>query len=207
MLFKHLTKDQQEKIVDLIQKNKVQLTTYIRSQFKDVSDSDIEDCFQELFIRTYEKFSSFEHSSNKTGWLFKAMKNIMHEFYRKKKKLYNHTTSEAILPEIEEKSNEEKDLIFEIITNHSSEAQIIQMILSNLTEKERLLYRLRYIEKLSTDKIAEQLSLPSGTVRGRLSDLKKKVTKRIREYDTLQWNQNKKISENFSKNFEHSDKN
>ena len=173
MFSKRLAKDQQEKIVDLIQKNKVQLTAYIRSQFKDISDSDIEDCFQELFIRTYDKFSSFEHSSNKTGWLFKALKNIMHEFYRKKKKLYNHTTSEAILPEIEEKSNEEKDLIFEIITNHSSEAQVVQTILSNLTEKERLLYQLRYIEKLSTDKIAEQLSLPSGTVRGRLSDLKK----------------------------------
>ena len=37
--------------------------------------------------------------------------------------------------------------------------------------------------------------------------LKKKVEKLIREYDTLQWNQNKKFSEKFSKNFEHSDKN
>ena len=207
MFSKRLAKDQQEKIVDLIQKNKVQLTTYIRSQFKDVSDSDIEDCFQELFIRTYEKFSSFERSSNKIGWLFKAMKNIVHEFCRKKKKIYDHTISESLVPEIEESSNEEKNLIFDIITNHSSEVQIIQMILSNLTEKERLLYRLRYIEKLSTDKIAEQLSLPSGTVRGRLSDLKRKVEKLIREYDTLQWNQNKKFSEKISKNFEHSDKN
>ena len=42
MFSKRLAKDQQEKIVDLIQKNKVQLTTYIRSQFKDVSDS--QDC-------------------------------------------------------------------------------------------------------------------------------------------------------------------
>ena len=207
MLFKHLTKDQQEKIVDLIQQNKVCLTAYIRSQFKDVSDSDIEDCFQELFIRTYEKFSSFERSSNKAGWLFKAMKNIVHEFCRKKKKIYDHTISESLVPEIEESSNEEKNLIFEIITNHSSEAQVVQTILSNLTEKERSLYRLRYIEKLSTDQIAEQLSLPSGTVRGRLSDLKKKVGKLIREYDALQWNQNKKFSENFSKKFEHSDKN
>ena len=207
MLFKHLTKDQQEKIVDLIQQNKVCLTAYIRSQFKDVGDPDIEDCFQELFIRTYEKFSSFEHSSNKTGWLFKAMKNIVHEFCRKKKKIYDHTISESLVLEIKESSNEEKNLIFEIITNHSSEAQVVQTILSNLTEKERSLYRLRYIEKLSTDQIAEQLSLPSGTVRGRLSDLKKKVEKLIREYDTLQWNQNKKFSENFSKKFEHSDKN
>ena len=117
------------------------------------------------------------------------------------------TISTEIIPESEEEFKEENDLIFDIITNHSSEAQVVQTILSNLTEKERLLYRLRHMEKLSTDKIAEQLCVPSGTVRGRLSDLKRKVEKLIREYDTLQWNQNKKISENFSKKFEHSDKN
>ena len=204
---KRLTREQQSEIASLIGQNKVHLTAYIRSQFKDISDPDIEDCFQDLFVRTYDKFSSFNRSPDKTGWLFKAMKNIMHEFCRKKKKCSDHTISATLISESEEEFQEETDLIFDIITNHSSEAQIVQTILSNLTEKERLLYRLRYMEKLSTDKIAEQLWVPSGTVRGRLSDLKRKVEKLIREYDTLQWNQNKKISENFSKNFEHSDKN
>ena len=204
---KRLTREQQSEIAELIGQNKVRLTAYIRSQFKDISDPDIEDCFQDLFVRTYDKFSSFNRSPDKTGWLFKAMKNIMHEFCREKKKYSDHTISATLISESEEEFQEETDLIFDIITNHFGEAQIVQTILSNLTVKERLLYRLRYMEKLSTDKIAEQLSLPSGTVRGRLSDLKKKVEKLIREYDTLQWNQNKKISENFSKKFEHSDKN
>ena len=203
---KSLTKEQQSEIASLIEQNKVRLTAYIHCQFKDVSDSDIEDCFQDLFLRAYEKYSSFERSPNKTGWIFKTMKNVVHEFCRKKKNCCDHTISATLFSGPEE-VQEETDLIFDIITNHSGEAQIVQTILFHLTEKERLLYRLRYMEKLSTDKIAEQLSLPSGTVRGRLSDLKKKVEKLVREYDTLQWNQNKKISENFLKNFEHSDKN
>ncbi len=200
---KRLTKKQQEEIVALIQDNKVLLTAYIRSKFKNISHSDIEDCFQNLFVRIYEKYSSLEDSDDKIRWLLNTTKNIMHEFCRKKKKHYDHTISESLVPEAEEKSKEEKDLIFEIVTNHSSEAQIVQTILSHLTEKEQRLYRLRYMENLSTDKIAEQLSLPSGTVRGRLSDLKKKVTKMVHEYEKIQWNQIKK----FSKNFEHSDKN
>ena len=204
---KRLTKEQQSEIASLIGQNKVRLTAYIRSQFRDISDPDIEDCFQDLFVRTYEKFSSFNRSPDKTGWLFKSMKNIMHEFCRERKKYSDHTISDELVSEFEEDFQGETDLIFDIITNHSGEAQIVQTILSNLTEKEQLLYRLRYMEKLSTDKIAEQLCVPSGTVRGRLSDLKRKVEKLIREYDTLQWNQNKKISENFSKKFEHSDKN
>jgi len=203
----HLTQEQQEEIVALIQDNKVLLTAYIRSNFKNISNSDIEDCFQNLFVRIYEKFSSFEDSKDKIRWLLNTMKNIMHEFCRKKKKHYDHTISESLVPEAEEKSSEEKDLIFEIVTNHFSEDQIVQIILSHLTEKEQYLYRLRYMEKLSTDKIADRLSLPSGTVRGRLSDLKKKVKKLIHEYDTIQWNQKEKFSENFSKNSEHSDKN
>ncbi len=203
---KYLTKEQQLEIASLIEKNKVLLTVYIRKQFKDISDLDIEDCFQELFLRVYEKYSSFDRSSNKSGWLFKAMKNIMHEFCREKKKYSDHTISATLVSEFKEEFQEEPDLIFDIITNHSGEAQIIQTILSNLTEKEQLLYQLRYIKNLSTDKIAEQLSLPSGTVRRRLSDLKKKIEKLIRKYDTLQWNQNKKFSENFLKKVEHSDK-
>ena len=203
---KLLTKEQQEEIARLIQDNKIRLTTYIRNQFKNISNSELEDCFQELFLRTYEKYSSFDRSSNKSGWLFKAMKNIVYEFCRKKKVRCEHTMPILFVPESEEEFKGEKDLIFEIITHHSSDEQIVQTILSQLTEKERRLYQIRYVEKLSTDKIAEQLSLPSGTVRGRLSDLKKKVEKLIREYDTLQWNKNKKFSENFSKNFEHSDK-
>ena len=106
---KRLTREQQSEIASLIGQNKVCLTAYIRSQFKDVSDSDIEDCFQELFIRTYEKFSLFERSSNKAGWLFKAMKNIVHEFCRKKKKIYDHTISESLVPEIGENSKQHRN--------------------------------------------------------------------------------------------------
>ena len=63
----HLTKEQQSEIASLIGQNKVRLTAYIRSQFRDISDLDIEDCFQDLFVRTYEKFSSFNRSPDKTG--------------------------------------------------------------------------------------------------------------------------------------------
>lgn len=203
---KHLTKEQQSQIAFLIAQNKHRLVGYIRTQFKDISDADIEDCLQELFLRAYKKFSSFENSSDKNWWLFNTMQNIMHEFCRKKKRICDHTIPISLVSESEEEFEEEKDLIFEIITNHSDEAQIIKVILSYLTEKERLLYKLRYIDNLSTSEIAKRLSVPSGSIRGRLSDLKKKVKKLIHEYDTLQWDQKENFSENFLKNFEHSDK-
>ena len=63
----HLTKEQQSEIASLIGQNKVRLTAYIRSQFKDISDPDIEDCFQDLFVRTYEKFSSFKFGISSSG--------------------------------------------------------------------------------------------------------------------------------------------
>ena len=84
---KRLTEEQQTEIITLIQQNKVRLTAYIRSQFNDITDTDVEDCLQDLFVRTHDKFSSYNRSPNKTGWLFKAMKNVTHEFCRKKKKL------------------------------------------------------------------------------------------------------------------------
>ena len=200
---KRLTEEQQTEIITLIQQNKVRLTAYIRSQFNDITDTDIEDCLQDLFVRTHDKFSSYNRSPNKTGWLFKAMKNVMHEFCRKKKKITDHTVPLSVVQEAEEEYSEENDMIFEIVTNHLSEDQIIRIILSKLNEKEQILYRLRYIDNLSTYEIAEKLSLPSGTVRARLFDIKKKITKMIREDEWIDIVQ----KEIFSKKFEHSDQN
>lgn len=67
MTKKTLTTEQKEEVVMLIQKNKFRLAVYIRSQFKDISDSDMEDCFQNLFLRTYDKYNDFQKSPNKTG--------------------------------------------------------------------------------------------------------------------------------------------
>lgn len=67
MTKKTLTTEQKEEVVMLIQKNKLRLAVYIRSQFKDISDSDMEDCFQNLFLRTYDKYNDFQKSPNKTG--------------------------------------------------------------------------------------------------------------------------------------------
>lgn len=200
---KRLTEEQQTEIITLIQQNKVRLTAYIRSQFNDITDTDVEDCLQDLFVRTHDKFSSYNRSPNKTGWLFKAMKNVTHEFCRKKKKITDNTIPLSYVQESEVETEEENDMIFEIVTNHLSEDQIVRIILSKLNKKEQILYRLRYIDKLSTYEIAEKLSLPSGTVRARLFDIKKKITKMIREDEWIDIVQ----KEIFSKKFEHSDQN
>lgn len=195
---KRLTEEKQAEIVTLIQQNKVRLTAYIRSQFNDISDTDIEDCFQDLFVRTHDKFSSYNRSLNKTGWLFKAMKNVTHELCRKKKKINEHTVPLSFVQESDVETEEESDMIFEIVTNHLSENQIVQIILSKLNEKEQILYRLRYIDNLSTYEIAEKLSLPSGTVRARLSDMKKKITKMIREDEWIDIVQREFFQKNLS---------
>lgn len=91
---------------------------------------------------------------------------------------------------------EEDDIIFDILTQHCSEEDIVCRLLSRLNEKEEKLYRLRYIEGLTTYEIADKFSLPCGTVRARLSDLKKKITKMVYDEDWI---------EILSKSFDHSD--
>lgn len=198
-----LTTEQQEEIVTLIQENKVKLIGYIRKNFKDISDSDIKDCFQNLFLRTYEKYFSFQHSLNKVGWLFKTMKNILHEFCREKKKMNENILPLSYLHESTEEYNEENDIIFEIVTNHLSEEQIIQVLISVLNEKDQMLYQLRCIEKLSTHEIADKLSMPSGTVRAHLSKIKRKLSNAVRNDQWLDFIQKEK----FSKNCEHLNQN
>lgn len=201
MTKKPLIAEQKEEILSLIQNNKIRLTAYIRSQYRDLSDSDIEDCFQNLFIRAYDKHNSFQKSPNKTGWIFRAMRNVVREFCRKKTKYSQKFLPLSANEDTDNEFIDENDMIFEITTNHLSEDQLATLILSRLNETEQKIYRLRFIEKLHTDEIAKRLGLPSGTVRGRLSDLKKRITATVHSNELI-----KLIQENnFSKNFEHFD--
>ncbi len=170
-----ITKKQQEYIVSLIEQNKAKFTHFIFRQFHDIGQSDIEDCMQELFLRTYEEFPSFEESSNQIGWLFNTLKNIMHEFCRAKKKHEDLISSEREISDMKDEGLWEDHAIFEILTKNISEEELVEAVLSKLNDKERKIYELRYIAGKSTKEIADELHLPSGTVRGRLSDIKKMI--------------------------------
>ena len=114
---------------------------YIRVNFNKAIAEDIS---QEVFLRVLKSIDSFDVSkSSLKNWIFTIARNLVIDFYRRKKP---EPLSERALEnnQPEDTDNEERILYREILEE-----------LSNLTEDEKDLITLYYIEDFSIDEISK----------------------------------------------------
>lgn len=183
--------DEQEKIVALIVENKKALVNIVRKLVPHTTKDDVDECFSRLYMTTLEKFDSFQRSPNKIGWLFLTIKNIAHEYRREKENILQPLDIDKE-PSVPEYDLQENDIIFGILTNHIPEDTLAKIILSKLSEKERLLFDLRFRQKLKHNDIADRFNQsPSGT-RRQISALKNKISDMIYNGKLFKHVQNKK---------------
>lgn len=172
-----LSKEVQDDIASLINSNREKFMRIISQKFPNATEEDIKDCFQELFVAAYENYESFNKSQNKIGWLFVTLRNLLSNRLRepnKKNILFSELPDNLI-----KNDHMDDDIVFGILTNHLSEEELKNAVLSRFSSKEMTLYNLRYKEKLPAKDIAKKLGVPCGTVRRRLFDLNQKVRKII----------------------------
>ena len=167
------SKQEQEQIASLIALHKEKFARTVCKTFYSASKEDIEDCFSELYIKTWENYTAFKDSPNKAGWLFLTVRNIVSDRVRENNR---QAISAVKKQEQYEEYYGENDIIFGILTNHLSESELKELILDKLSEKDRLLYRLRFEKKLDTKEIAKQIGLANSTVRRQVRELRLNIT-------------------------------
>lgn len=170
------SKQEQEQIASLIALHKEKFARTVCKTFYSATNEDIEDCFSELYIKTWENYSTFKDSPNKTGWLFLTFRNIVSDRIRENNRQNISARKEQ---EKQEEYSDENDIIFEILTDHLSERELKEIILDKLSEKDRLLYHLRFEQKLETKDIAKLTGLANSTVRRQVRELKLNITELV----------------------------
>jgi len=131
--------------------------------------SNAEDITHDVFFLFYKKRKIIENKNYKS-WLYETANNLIKDFYKKqKRKIENEMYINESITEI--LSYEQN---FELINDYEIE-QYKNEILATLSDQERHLYNMNYIEKLSHYQIREKLSINEKTLEKRLYRLKQKI--------------------------------
>ena len=137
--------------------------------------SEAEDVMQEVFLRVFEKAAQFGGRANITTWLYRLTVNYCLNNVRGRR---NRETRLRPLDGVNEAiSMDRPDLDFQ----RREASDLVERLLTRLTDPHRIIVVLRDIEGLSYREISEVLSLPSGTVMSRLSRARRTMRENLRE--------------------------
>lgn len=132
-----------------------------------------DDCVQESFYILYKHYLKDEEIINVAGFLYKIADNLIKAQWRQNQKAENivqiDTLAETLaVNESEDYSEIDYDLLAE-------------KLISTLSEKDKQLYKLKYIDRKSIKEISEELNSSFDAVAKRLSRLRIKVKEIIKE--------------------------
>ena len=151
--------------------------------------ADVEDCMQELYLRAFKNMKQFKgQPAAFRGWFNTVIKSGIIDYVRSQKRTWDHQA---------EKTDDTEDELFDIADESielNPEARldkkeaynIMDVLLNELTEEQRLCIELFYIENKKQKEIAEYLNIPLGTVKSRLFSSKEILNTKIREMEKKQ---------------------
>ncbi len=143
---------------------------------------DAEDLTLEAFGKAFNKLSSYTPNYAFSTWLFKiAINNCID--YMRKKRLRTLSLDEPIEAGSKQDFSEmvrsnTRDPEAEMI--REQRVDVLRQIIGGLNDKYRLMVELRYYEQLSYDEIANELSIPLGTVKAQLFRAKQLMSAQLK---------------------------
>ena len=131
------------------------------------NQAEAEDVAQEVFLKALQNADVFEDlgPSQKRAWLYRSLKNLMCDRYRK-------AQLESAYLEVLEADAAYFDPGIQRTEN--------ELLLSRLSDEDRALFQLRYLEGYNASELAEMFDMPTGTVRARLSRARKLLKDMLR---------------------------
>jgi RNA polymerase sigma-70 factor (ECF subfamily) len=134
-------------------------------------DADLaETLTQECFLKAYQSWQSFRGESSAMTWLMRIAINLQKDHWRNRRlQFWRQTQTNSVeLDDVSEwlpsgeKSVEQKLLARERVGQ-------VWAVVKNLSERQRTVFLLRYVEELELSEIAQAIGLSEGTVKAHLS--------------------------------------
>ncbi|MBV6479900.1 MAG: ECF RNA polymerase sigma factor SigR [Ignavibacteria bacterium] len=144
---------------------------------------DADDLVQETFLRAFRFFHKFEKGTNCKAWLFRIMKNLFINKYRKNQKepgKVDYSDIENFFDNIRSEKIDTTDLQQKVFSNLLDDD--VTRALNSLQDDFKTVVILCDLEGLSYEEIADFVQCPIGTVRSRLHRGRKLLQQKLYEY-------------------------
>lgn len=169
-------KNQREKAFRmLVDKYKEKMYWHIRKIV--ISHEDSDDILQNVFIKIWQGLKEFRYESRLYTWMYRIATNESINFLNeKKRKVYGHTS------EINEmlENTLESDGWF----SGDEIQKELQKAILKLTERQRLIFNMKYFDDMSYEDIAVILEVAVGTLKATYHNAVKKIEESMRIADS-----------------------
>jgi len=156
------------------------------------SSSDAEDLVQETLLRAFDRFETFRQDGSPRAWLHTIMRNLFYNSYRKKSREPKQVSLDVFEPATTGSNGSgvavEADSMSQASASITSPERIVlgQMesaallaAVKALPQEYRQVVTMADIQGMPYQDIADQLRIPVGTVRSRLSRGRERVRRAI----------------------------
>ncbi|MBQ8835308.1 MAG: RNA polymerase sigma factor [Oscillospiraceae bacterium] len=151
---------------EIYEKHYPELLRYASAAIR--SEAEAQDIAQEVFLKALQNADTFEDlgPSQRRAWLFRTLKNLMCDRFRRAQ------LENAYLETLEPDAAAPDSRMQEIEN---------RLLLARLSPEDRALFHLRYEEGYNASELSEMLHIPAGTIRARLSRMRKHLKQLMEE--------------------------
>ncbi|HBF37420.1 MAG TPA: RNA polymerase subunit sigma-24 [Firmicutes bacterium] len=175
--------ERQTEIVDFFAKEQNHLHDYVRSRLADISEMDIEDLLQDLFINLFNKADISLHIENLAAYIYRSIQNRIIDYLRKKKKT---TSLDEIIVQADGKTLNDKvfdpDSDVEKALDRQELHEKLYEAINSLEPKQRAVWVATELDEYSFSELAQMWGEPMGTLLARKHRAVKKLQALLKDY-------------------------
>ena len=138
--------------------------------------ADAEDLTQEAFIKAFQNLSQLKDYAKFAYWLKQITANTCRRWLRQRQKEMSHL---GFPHEIDEQSERGRIATPDELVESKERIQMVRQAMNTLSENNRIVLTLFYMDGLSYQDISEFLGLPVSTTKSRLHHARKKLKEEI----------------------------
>ena len=160
----------------LVEKYKERLYWHIRKIL--VSHEDTDDVLQNVFVKIWQGLKDFRFDSQLYTWMYRIATNEALNFLNeKRRKVYGNSDEISVFLE----NTLESDTFF---SGDEIQKELQKAILS-LSDRQRVIFNMKYFDDLSYEEIAEVLNVAVGTLKATYHNAVKKIEAKLKIVDIL----------------------
>lgn len=168
-----------QEFADIVASHRPQIFRFLLASLRDLDLA--ETLTQECFLKAHRNWKHFRGESSAMTWLMRIAINLQKDHWRNRRiQFWRHTRSNAVdVNEASEWLPSGEHTVEQQLLAREQVAQVWKAV-EGLSERQRTVFLLRYVEERELSEIAQATGLSEGTVKAHLSRALGKVRAELR---------------------------